>query len=116
VTATSTRISRSTPVIRYGPLRRSGDLAGAGLGDGEVAGQDRDKLIAAPAADIVAGAYLAAQAGGHLLQNLVSIEMSEPIVDFLEAVQIEEQNAEFLPSADARGELAIQVPAVGDAG
>jgi hypothetical protein len=39
------------------------DLAGTGLGDGEVTGQNGYELIAAPAADIIPRAHVAAEAG-----------------------------------------------------
>ena len=46
-----------------GSVEALGDLAGAGFGDGQVAGQNGDELITAPAANVIMGAHLAAQAG-----------------------------------------------------
>ena len=58
------------PAIWYGPLRRSAIWRERDCGDGEIAGQNRDEFIAAPAANIVAGAHVAAEAGRQLLQHL----------------------------------------------
>src|ERR1700685_2978700 len=91
------------------------DLARTSFGVGLSAGENRDELVAAPAADEIPGGHLAAEARAQLLQNFIAAQMPVPIVDGLESVDVEQQYAEFLLACDAGGELAIQFPAVGDA-
>ena len=86
------------------------DLARTGFGVGQSTGQNRDELVAPPAADEIAGAHLTAEPGAQLLQNFVAAQMPEPIVDCLESVDIEQQHAEFLLAFDAGRKFAIQTP------
>src|SRR5580698_3531044 len=92
------------------------DLARTSFGVGLSAGQNSDELIAAPAADEIAGAYLAAETGGELLQDFIAAQMPVLIVDRFKSINVEQQYAKFLLGCDAGRELAIQLSAVGDAG
>ena len=81
-----------------------------------VAGEQHDKLIASPAADQVAGAGVQLQAGGELAEQLVACEVTVPVVDLLEAVQVEHQDAEGLAVGDIPLDALFGAAAVGGAG
>src|ERR1700685_3129165 len=92
------------------------DLARTSFGVGLSAGENRDELVTAPAADEIAGAHLAAEPGAQLLQDFIAAQMPVALGDGLASVDVKQQYAEFLLARDAGRELTIQLPAVGDAG
>ena len=73
------------------------------LGARRIAGQHDHKFISAPTANKVAGPSIGLQLDRKLLQKIIACRMTVGVVDLLEAVQIEHQDAECL--------LALNAPA-----
>ena len=71
-------------------------LAGdeGGIGGGRNAGQDDDELITAQAGDEISFAGHCAESGSDFAQQLVTNLMPQGIVDGLEAVQVDEHDAD----------------------
>ena len=87
------------------------DLAGAGLNDGE--------LVAAEPRQEVRLAHAAAQPLGDRLQKRIADRMTEPVVDLLEAVEVDPVQGErgaLVQAAERVLERLAEIEAVGDAG
>src|SRR5262249_15551648 len=64
--------------------------------------QDDHKLIPTPAAHHVGTAHRVGEPESHLLEELVAPIVPIAIVDRLQAVQVEDQQAEWTPAANGR--------------
>lgn len=82
--------------------------------------EDDDELVAAEAGHQVARSHLAAQALGHLLEQGVAHRVAVGIVDGLEAIEIDHQDAAAAAAALAAGhsqpQVLLQVNAVDQSG
>ncbi len=78
--------------------KRSADLLAATLQQllRADAGDDDDELVAADPRDDVAGARTGAQLAAYLGEDIVAGLMSERVVDFLEAVDVDEHERELI--------------------
>ncbi|MCP1924909.1 hypothetical protein J2R89_000225 [Bradyrhizobium elkanii] len=76
---------------------------------------DQGELVAADPCDMFGRAGAALQPGRHLHQELVACRMAEPVVDLLEAVEIEQQHREFLTRPRQPVQCAVERLIEGDA-
>jgi hypothetical protein len=94
-------------------------LAARGAGVA-AAGHEDQELVAALARDHVAGPGDAAQAPGHLLQELVADGVAEVVVDELEVVEVEVEDggrsAVAVGGRDRRRQVLLEQRAVGQVG
>jgi hypothetical protein len=95
-----------------------GRRRGCGIDVGFELGEHHE-LVAAMARDDVAGAAHAFQAPGHLAQELVAGSVAQPVVDELEAVEVDRQqrdSAPVLSGAERSVEVFGEPRAVGQPG
>ncbi len=82
--------------------------------------QHHHELVAAEAGDRILGAHAGADAAGHMLQQLVAGGVSPRVVDWLEAVEIDEQHGrgqvEPLAARQRLSQTVVEQGAVGQAG
>ena len=78
-------------------------------------GHDQRELVAADPRDMLGRAGAALQPGRDLHQEFVACLTAEPVVDLLEAIEIEQQHGEFLAGARQPAQRAVERLVEGDA-
>jgi hypothetical protein len=85
-------------------------------GAGRIAGQQDNEFISAPASDDVAGARDGLQLGRKLAEQLIAGEMTVAVIDLLETVEVEHDDAEGLAVGDVALDPLFDTASIGDAG
>ena len=97
------------------------ELVGHGGGTASLGGGENDgELLAAVAADHIDLAQMADEDGGNGAQNIVADHVPEVVVDLLEVIQIDHQDADAAAIAGGAGDLfdqaGVEIAAIEDAG
>ena len=93
-------------------FEESPEVALSNLADrviGDRSGADRGELVPARACDEVLLTHGRGQSSGHLAQERVTDRVSERVVDDLEAVEVEHQNADAVAQAPSVAKLGLKL-------
>src|SRR5581483_8988745 len=100
-----TQLCRSASQL-VGPFQRRADALPGMHRDLEVAQspQQHEELVAAEAAELIAGAHRRPETFGDLDQHLVARSVAEGVVDLLEVVEVEVGQSHLVPVLELAGE------------